>query len=256
MTLVTRSALALAALLGATPVAAQDSALAFSLTGGARIAPTYFGASGRSVSPVIGFGFQGLRFGGTELGDPDGPKVFAPGAGLRGSFRFIGEREGKDKLAGMADVDAALELGLGVHYTSDLWQVFADLRYGAVGHKGLTGEVGANVIYRAPSGLVLNAGPRAEFGSSRFTNTYFGVTAAEAASPLNTLTPFSASGGIYSVGVEMGAYQPLGDDWGITGTLRYDRLRGDAARSPIVLQGSRDQVSAEIGLTRHFNLRF
>jgi len=256
MTLVTRSALALAALLGATPVAAQDSALAFSLTGGARIAPDYFGASGRSVSPVIGFGFQGLRFGGTELGDPDGPKVFAPGAGLRGSFRFIGEREGKDKLAGMADVDASLELGLGVHYTSDLWQVFADLRYGAVGHKGLTGEVGANVIYRAPSGLVLNAGPRAEFGSSRFTNTYFGVTAAEAASPLNTLTPFSASGGIYSVGVEMGAYQPLGDDWGITGTLRYDRLRGDAARSPIVLQGSRDQVSAEIGLTRHFNLRF
>lgn len=254
MITVTRPALALAALLGAAPVAAQDSAFGFSLTGGARIAPDYFGASGRSISPAFGFGFQGLRFGGTELGDPDGPKVFAPGTGLRGSFRFIGEREGKDELAGMADVDAALELGLGVHYTSDLWQVFADLRYGVVGHKGVTGEVGANFIYRAPSGLVLNAGPRAEFGSSRFTNTYFGITAAE--SLTSGLAAYSASGGVYSVGFEMGAYQPLGDNWGITGTLRYDRLRGDAAQSPIVLQGSRDQVSAEIGLTRHFNLRF
>lgn len=250
----TRLALAAVATLCATPVVAQDDVLAFSVTGGARVAPDYFGASGRSVSPAIGFGFQGLQFGGTELGDPEGPKVFAPGAGLRGSFRFIGEREGVKALAGLNKVDAALELGLGVHYTSDIWQVFADLRYGVVGHKGITGELGANLIYRAPNGLVLNAGPRAEFGSSRFTNTYFGVTAAE--SGPSGLAAYTASGGVYSVGLELGAYQPLSDDWGITGLVRYDRLRGDAAGSPIVQQGSRDQVSAEIGLTRHFNLRF
>lgn len=247
-------ALAVFAVLGAGPVIAQDNTLAFSLTGGAGVAPDYFGASGRDVSPLIGFGFQGLRFGGTQLGNPEGPKVFAPGAGLRGSFRYIGERDGVNELAGMTTIDAALELGLGVHYTADIWQVFADLRYGVTGHKGMTGELGTNLIYRAPSGLVLNAGPRAEFGSSRFTNTYFGVTAAE--SGPSGLAPYTASGGIYSVGFELGAYQPLNTDWGVTGTLRYDRLRGDAAQSPIVLQGSRDQVSAEIGLTRHFNLRF
>lgn len=251
-----RLAFAAIATLAATPVVAQDNVLAFSVTGGARVAPDYFGASGRTVSPAIGFGFQGLRFGGKQLGDPDGPKVFAPGAGLRGSFRYIDERDGVNELAGMNTVDAALELGLGVHYTSDIWQVFADLRYGVVGHKGVTGELGANLIYRAPNGLVLNAGPRAEFGSGRFTNTYFGITPAEAAGSAGRFTSYTASGGVYSVGFEMGAYQPLGDDWGLTGTLRYDRLRGDAARSPIVTQGSRDQVSAEIGLTRHFNLRF
>lgn len=249
-----RLVLAATAIACASPLAAQDNVLSFSLTGGARIAPDYFGSSNHSVTPAIGFGFQGLRLGGTQLGDPDGPRVFAPGAGLRGSFRFIGEREGVNELAGMRDVDAALELGIGAHYTADMWQVFADLRYGVVGHKGITGELGGNLIYRAPSGLVLNAGPRAEFGSGRFTNTYFGVTPAE--SIASGLAAYTASGGVYSVGFEMGAYQPLGADWGLTGTLRYDRLRGDAARSPIVAQGSRDQISAEIGLTRHFNLRF
>lgn len=247
-------ALAVFAALGLSPVVAQDNTLAFSLTGGARVTPDYFGASERDVSPLIGFSFQGLRFGGTQLGDPEGPKIYAPGAGLRGSFRVIGERDGVNELAGMTKVDAALELGLGVHYTADTWQVFADLRYGVTGHKGATGELGTNLIYRAPSGLVLNAGPRAEFGSSRFTNTYFGVTAAE--SGASGFAPYTASGGMYSIGFELGAYQPLNADWGVIGTLRYDRLRGDAALSPIVLQGSRNQISAEIGLTRHFNLRF
>lgn len=249
-----RLALAAIVTLGTAPVVAQDNVFAFSVTGGAQIAPDYFGASDYSVSPVFGFGFQGLRFGATQLGDPDGPRVFAPGAGLRGAFRYIGEREGVNELAGMNTVDAALELGLGVHYTTDMWQIYTDLRYGVVGHNGITGELGANLIYRAPNGLVLNAGPRAEFGSSRFTNAYFGVTAAE--SGPSGFAPFTSSGGIYSVGFELGAYQPLNANWGITGTLRYDRLRGDAAQSPIVLQGSREQVSAEIGLMRHFNLRF
>ena len=237
------------------PAHAQDRGLAFSLTGGARVAPDYFGSSNSSISPAFGFGFTGLRFGSTQLGDPDGPTQFAPGAGLRGAFRYIPKREGDDELDGMTDVKAALELGLGLHYTADAWQVYTDLRYGVIGHKGITGEAGANLIYRAPGGLVLNAGPRAEFGNSKFTNSYFGVTGAEAA-PVSSFGAFNASGGIYSVGFEMGAYQPLNDNWGITGSLRYDRLRGDAARSPITLQGSRDQISAEIGLTRHFNLRF
>lgn len=238
----------------ATPLAAQTNVLDFSLTGGARIAPSYFGSSNSKVSPAFNFGFTRFRFGDFEFGEADGPIQFTPGAGLRGAFRYIPKREGKNELAGMNDVNAALEVGLGAQYTTQTWQVYTDLRYGVIGHKGVAGEVGANLIYRAQSGLVLNAGPRAEFGNSRFTNTYFGVTNAE--SLASGLGAFNASGGIYSLGFEVGAYQPLNADWGITGTVRYDRLRGDAAHSPITLQGSRDQVSAEIGLTRHFNLRF
>jgi outer membrane protein len=84
--------------------------------------------------------------------------------------------------------------------------------------------------------------------------TYFGVTEPESArSGLDAFTPSRA---IYSAGFEIAAYQPVQANWGITASVRYDRLRGEAADSPIVRQGSRDQWSAMLGLTRYFNLRF
>jgi outer membrane scaffolding protein for murein synthesis (MipA/OmpV family) len=238
----------------ALPVAAQERGLSFSLTGGVKLAPDYFGASDTQIGPSGLFGFSGLAIGPARIGSLDGPVQFAPGAGLRGAFRYIPKREGRDELAGLEDVKAALELGFGVHYTEEFWQVFADLRYGAIGHRGFAGELGANAIYRGPNGLVIHGGPRAEFGDRRFSQTYFGVTPAE--SLASGLTAFSPGGGFHSLGVEIGAYQALSDDWGVTGRLRFDRLRGDAGASPIVGQGQRNQFTAEIGLTRHFNLRF
>jgi outer membrane protein len=242
-----------AALLG-QPAQAQDRMFAFSLTGGAAIGPSYFGSDSYRVSPSGSFSFTGLQFGRVQLGDASGPRHFAPGTGLRGAFRYIAGRDGTDELAGLNDVDASVEIGLGLQHTTEFWQVYGDLRYGAIGHRGFAGEVGANALYRGQGGLVLHAGPRAEFGNARFARTYFGVTAAEAvASGLGAYRP---GGGMHSVGFEIGAYQPLSADWGITGSVRYDRLHGDAASSPIVQQGSRNQLIAKIGLTRHFNLRF
>ncbi|TVP71179.1 MAG: MipA/OmpV family protein [Rhodobacteraceae bacterium] len=243
----------------ALPAFAQERGLSFSITGGAGVAPDYFGSDSVSVGPAGSFGFGGLRFGALALGTLDTPEQFAPGFGPYGAFRFIGKRDGKDELEGMDDVKASVEIGAGLQYTEDFWQVFGELRYGAIGHNAVAGELGANVIFRGESGLVLNAGPRAEFGNRRFNRTYFGVSEAEATASQDaggSLTAFSPSAGFYSVGVEAGAYQPLSADWGLSGSVRFDRLRGDAADSPIVQQGSRNQISAEIGLTRHFNLRF
>lgn len=250
------STVVIAAAMLSQPAFGQDRALSFSVTAGAGVSPSYFGANDHKIGPTGSLGFTGLRFGAAQLGDPDGPTLFAPGTGLRGAFRYIAKREGKDELAGLADVDAAVELGLGLHHTSDWWQVFGDIRYGVIGHKAIAGEVGMNLIYRAESGLVLHAGPRAEFGNARFARTYFGVTGAERDLSPTISSAYTPGGGIHSIGAEIGAYQPLNADWGVSGRLRYDRLRGDAADSPIVLQGQRNQISAQIGLTRHFNLRF
>ncbi len=238
------------------PAAAQERVLAFSVTGGASVSPSYFGAANRKTAPTASFGFNGMRFGALQFGDPDGPTQFAPGSGLRGAFRYIAKREGTDNLDGMKDVDAAIELGVGLHHTNDWWQVYGDLRFGIVGHKGFAGELGGNLIYRGETGLVLHAGPRVEFGNARFARTYFGVTTDEATASDSIFSRYAPGGGVHSVGVELGAYQPLNADWGVTGTLRYDLLRGVAADSPIVKQGQRPQISAQMGLTRHFNLRF
>ena len=116
---------------------------------------------------------QGVALGQHATWGPRRPGQFAPGAGLRGAFRYIPNATAPMNWPGLNDVDAALELGLGLHYTADAWQVYADLRYGVIGHKAFVGEVGANLIYRAPGGLVLNAGPRAEFGSSALRQSLF-----------------------------------------------------------------------------------
>ncbi len=254
MTRTLRLVTALGCGLIALPAVAQERGLSFSITGGAAVVPDYFGSDSYSAGPTGSFGFGGLRLGALSLGALETAEPFAPGAGAYGTFRFIPKREGKDELDGLDDVKASAEIGVGVQYTDDVWQAYGELRYGVIGHRAIAGELGANLIYRDPSGLVLNAGPRAEFGNRTFNRTYFGVTEDEAAD--SGLTAFTPSAGFHSIGVEAGAYQPLGADWGLSGSVRFDRLRGDAADSPIVEQGSRNQISAEIGLTRHFNLRF
>lgn len=251
---------ALLALTLSSPTLAQDNVLAFSLTGGVQSQPAFLGSGTQRVAPWLSGGFQGLRLGGFTLGTPEDATLFAPGAGLRGALRVMGARKGTGALAGLNDLSAALELGLGAQYTAANWQVFAELRQGFGGHRGVVGDLGANVILRPQDGLTLHAGPRAQFGNTEFARRYFGVTGAEATAATLAgnpgLTAFTPSGGLYGLGFEIGAYQALGDDWGITANLRYDRLQGDAARSPLVTQGRRDQFTAQIGLTRHFTLRF
>jgi len=236
------------------PALAQDRAVAFSVTAGAIAQPEYFGADTFRFSPTGRIGFTGLRVGDVQFRDPDGPREFAPGTFYRGALQYVPDRDGRDELAGLSDVDASVELGLGLQHTRETWQVYGELRYGFVGHESIAAEVGANAIFRSEGGTVVHAGPRIELGNSRFMRTYFGVTDRESArSGLDAFTPSRA---IYSTGFEIGAYQPVGSDWGVTASVRYDRLRGEAADSPIVELGSQNQWTAMLGLTKHFNLRF
>jgi outer membrane scaffolding protein for murein synthesis (MipA/OmpV family) len=54
--------------------------------------------------------------------------------------------------------------------------------------------------------------------------------------------------------VEVGAEDRLTDAWGLAASVRYDRLRNDAADSPITRED--EQVSASLLVTRRFDVRF
>ena len=228
----------------------------FELGVGARAAPDYPGADSYRVGPTGLFGFRALRLpGGVEIGTPDA-RPLDPGFGVSGSARYLASR-GPGRHPELADLDrvkAALELGLSMRHVTDTWRVFADLRYGVVGHKSWVGDLGADAILRLGPRWTINAGPRASFGDSRFKRTYFGVTAAEAAN--SGFDFFRPSGGVVSVGAEIEVRHDITPDWAIIGSLSYDRLQDDAGRSPITAQGSRDQWGASIVVTRRFNIRF
>ncbi|MGB3407869.1 MAG: MipA/OmpV family protein [Jannaschia sp.] len=232
-------------------------AIGFTLRGGVAASPSYFGSDSVEAAPDFGFNLNYLRLGGFTIGSPD-PLYQPEGFGVTGSFRYIGERNAGDdpELTGLADVDASLELGVGLRYATPDFQVFGDVRYGVIGHESFVGELGADVFLRPTDRLTLRAGPRVFFGDSDYASTYFGVTAAEsvASAGVSNFAPFSASGGLLSSGVELGAGYQINDSWGVDAAIRYDRLRNDAADSPITVDDN--QLSARIGLTRRFTLGF
>lgn len=230
--------------------------LVFTLRGGVASAPEYFGSEDYTVGPDFSLGFGFLRLpGGRSFGDPD-PNAQNTGFGLRGSFRYIDERDSSDhdELAGLDDVDTSVELGMGLGYSSRNFDAFADLRYGVVGHESFVGELGADVKLHPNDRLTLSLGPRLLVGSSDYTDTYFGISSGEAAA--SGLPAFEADGGLVSAGVELGATYRINDRWGVEGAVTYDRFTGDAADSPIVEQGDRDQYGVRFGVTRRITLDF
>ncbi|WP_226779200.1 MipA/OmpV family protein [Oceaniglobus trochenteri] len=242
----------------AVPAATPD--LIFTVRGGASVAPDYFGSGDYSVGPDFALGLNFLRLpGGRSFGSADAndPRY---GLGLRGSFRYIGKREAADhaELRGLNDVDASVELGLGLGYTSRNFDAFADLRYGVVGHESFVGELGADVKFHPTDRLSLSIGPRVFVGSDDYAQTYFGVSAAEAGAAGSNFAgrAFNADGGVLSAGIELGATYKIDDNWGVEGAVTWDRFTGDAADSPIVRQGDRDQYGVRIGITRRITLDF
>lgn len=255
LALLATSATASAQDLGAPVFSSQSQgpALGFTLRGGVATAPEYFGDSSQDVRPALGASLNYLRLGGFTFGNPD-PLFVPTGFGVNGSFRFIGDRDDEDspELEGLEDVDATLELGLGLRYATRNYRVFGNVRYGAFGHEAFVGELGADAFMRPTDRLTLRAGPRVLFGDNDYTQTYFGVSGSEAAA--SSFSAFDAGGGLVSAGVELGAGYRLNDRWGIDATLNYDQLQNDAARSPITDEDT--QISASIGITRRFTFGF
>ncbi len=239
----------------AMPASAEQNSLSFSLRGGVGTAPDYPGASSYGPQPDLGFSFGGLKVGNVSIGKGVGA-LPANGLSFRGAFRVIGSRRASDnaELAGLRDIDTAVELGFGLIYREDDWQIFGDVRHGFGGHHGVTGTVGFDTIFRPNDRLTITMGPRINFGDSDYASTYFGVTAAEAAA--SSYSAYAPDGGVLGGGVALEATYRLDDKWAVEGLLSYEKLLNDARLSPITQAGSDDQWTLRIGLSRSFNLQF
>lgn len=244
--------LAVGLIAAGSSVAAQERSLNFALRGGAAVAPSYPGAGTYEVGPDLGLRFGSLKWGKFAIGNgADG--VSKNGVSFRGAFRILGDRTAADhaELAGLQDIDTAIELGLGLRYQQTTWRAFGEIRKGVTGHSGVTGTLGADAIFRPSDRWKISMGPRVSFGDATFADTYFGVDAATA-----NFAAFEADGGALGAGFEINAVFDLNDTWAIDGALGYEKLLGDAADSPITAVGSEDQWSVRIGLRREFTLRF
>ena len=216
---------------------------------GAMYKPKYPGADSFVVSPFPIISVK--RFYVPDRGQVVDGSTSKNGMYIYPSFDFIGSRKSSDSssLAGTNTIDWALELGLGVGYRYNWFRGFAELRQGINGHEGQVAEFGADIITAPIDRLEVYFGPRATWASNDYMNTYFGVTPAEAATPGAVLPAYRASSSFKTIGLEVRSNYEISERTNLQARGGWDRFVGDAADSPIVNAGSRDQFSIGLGLS-------
>ena len=190
-------------------------------------------------APDDSFGIRLLSKGGFAIG---------PAANIQS------KRKESDVGAPVGRVKTTIEVGGFAEYqASDSIRIRADLRKGLGGHDGLVGSVGADYVWRDGDRYVFSIGPRALFSNARFQRAYFGVNSAAALA--SGLPVYRPDGGLYAVAAASGLSYQFNPRFGMFGYARYERLVGDAAKSPIIRElGSRNQLSGGVGLSYTFTV--
>ena len=251
--------------LWATPAAAQDrddedaeSGYIVTIGAGVQASPRFPGDDDLGVyaMPVVGLRRAGRPvpleapdegFGFGLLGD-DSPVNIGP------AVNFQRRRRDEDVGAAVGDVGWTVEAGGFVEtFLGDDFRIRGEVRQGIGGHRGLVGDLGADVFARGSGDTLFSIGPRVRWADDDYMDAYYGVPVAVSAS--TGLAAFDPEGGIHAVGATAGLRLDIGGGFALHGHARYDRLMNDAADSPIVARfGSRDQYSGGVGLSYSFRV--
>lgn len=236
---------------------AQDSGdLRVRVEAGANLQPQYPGADKDKIGPLLSVslahGSNPFKF---KANDDSASLAIVSERGFSfgPSVNYVRARRDSDVGVPVGRVGSTVEAGAFAGYRFGDFRVRAEVLKGIGGHKGVRAQVGVDRIWRDGDRYVFYVGPRLLIADQRYERAYFGVSpAASLASGLPVYTP---KGGIYGVAAISGLSVQLNSRWGLLGYARYERLVGDAGRSPIVRRfGSRDQLSGGLGLSYTFTV--
>lgn len=248
-----------AVLVASSPAYAQDKEdLRVRVGLGAQLRPEFVGADDREIAPLwdldIAKGESQFKFEAPD--DGFGIELISEGGFSAGpAANIASKRSNKDVGAPVGKVSTTFELGGFAQYEmGETVRLRADLRKGLGGHKGLVGSIGADRIWRDGDKYVFSIGPRLLFSDGRYQRAYFGVdTEAAVATGLPVYRP---GGGLHGAAITSGLSYQFDPSLGLFGFAQYERLMGDAGKSPIIREfGSRNQLSAGIGLSYTFTVR-
>jgi outer membrane protein len=168
-------------------------------------------------------------------------------------------KPGSKRLRGMGEIKSATEHGVFGHVTLGLplsLQIMrgtgdgkADSRdFSIDGHGGTTAQLAVELPLSIAPAIELSISPNLVWADEKYTQTYFGVTSAQAAR--SGFKAFKAEGGLKSVGLDVSMNYKIDKHWSANVALAVSQLRGDAAKSPIVEK--KGQTSAFAGASYSF----
>ena len=224
---------------------------------GGQLQPRFIGSDKRRLLPLfhINTARDGHEFAFSAPDDSPGIAVISSdGFSFGPAANIEGRRRQSDVGAPVGNVARTFEIGAFAQYEAhDSFRVRAELLKGVNGSKGIVGSIGADKIWRDGDKYVFSVGPRVLFSDARFERAYFGVS--PAASLASGLPVYRPGAGVYGLALASGASYQLSGPWGLFGYARYERLLGDAGKSPIIREfGSRNQLSGGIGLNYTFTM--
>jgi outer membrane scaffolding protein for murein synthesis (MipA/OmpV family) len=152
-----------------------------------------------------------------------------------------------DLLEGLGDVDGGVVAGGFIGYQLGPIGLDASFHNTFGDDGGFLIRLSAAIERPIHERLMLTGRVGATYADDDYMENYFGVAFA---TPL--VPAFEADSGFKDVFVEVGLKADLDANWSVRGNLRYSRLIGDAADSPIV--ESEDQFTGLVGLTYKFDL--
>ncbi len=170
---------------------------------------------------------------------------------LAASIAYAGGRDESDadELQGVGDINGGATLNLFSEY--QLGKVSFD---GKLVHQfsgdntGFLVDAGVGYTFIIANTALVKPALIASFASSRYTHTYFGINVAQAQS--SGLDTHDAGAGLKNVGLQVDLLRPFANHWNVLGQFKYERLLGDTADSPIVLDVN--QYSVGLGIAYQF----
>jgi MipA family protein len=236
---------------GIEPPAAADS-WKFSLGLGVVSQPRYPGSDRRDtrVLPIVGANYGryfvgGLPGGGVQLG-VGAVLLRAPqwslGVGFGGGIGKARKESDDSRLRGLGDIDPTLRGSLFGSYSAGFLALRGNVSTDLAGKgQGTLASLEIGALWQPVARLTLGAGPGLTWADRKYTQTFFGIDAAQAAASQRAV--YSPSGGINNLRFAVGAEYGVTPQWQLGVRATAARLQGDAGRSPITASRSQNTVA-------------
>jgi MipA family protein len=209
------------------------------------------GASRTDLVPVLNYRWNNGFFAGTTYGLG---YVFPSPEYLQYGLRLTADMGRKAKhspvLAGMSDVDAAVEAGgfLNVFFSKQVF-LTSTLRYGSGNdRRGLRFDLRAFYVNQFASQWRFGAALATTAANSQYMQSYFGVTNAEAIPTVREA--YTPGAGLRDVRAIVSLTHFITPTWDAVVSVTSTALQGDAKRSTIVRD--RNPVNGMVALTHDF----
>ena len=190
------------------------------------------------------------------------PRAGLPALGLRTNLAtdleggiFLGMDLGRDsddadRTKGMRDIDFHASYGAYIEWTPGRYSLGAAYRQAAKSGYGGTLELRASYAVLQTERQQLRLGVSTHWANSDAMQTWFGVSARDAARSREGLPQYSASSGFKSAAVAASWNYSLTKDWNLMSTVGVNTVLGDARDSP--LNERKANVFGSVGVAYRF----